>query len=178
MMTNQVKCYLMVIYHLLSIEDVKRQHRHGIISYHLWSLPLYQWVCVPQATVCDRCKVTMASVRCKQCGPTTFFCDSCTVNHHSDEDFLGNAFHTPEKWLNVRYIPWFFICILSSLRINFDRRFKYPSTLILKTIHECPTQYKKNYVVMLMQQVTRSNPICSRIINSRCSRKLMIRTTE
>ena len=32
MMTNQVK---MVIYHLLTIKDVKRQHRHGIISYHL-----------------------------------------------------------------------------------------------------------------------------------------------
>ena len=72
--------------------------------------------CIPPATVCDRCKVAMASVRCKQCGPTTFLCDSCTVNHHSDEDFLGNAFHTPEKWINVRYITCFYLyCICFSL---------------------------------------------------------------
>lgn len=57
--------------------------------------------CIPSSAVCVRCKVVAASVRCRQCGPTTLLCDMCTVEHHGDESFLGNVFHTPEKWMNV-----------------------------------------------------------------------------
>ncbi len=35
--------------------------------------------CVPPSAVCVRCKVVVASIRCKQCGPTTLLCDMCTV---------------------------------------------------------------------------------------------------
>ena len=52
--------------------------------------------CIPVDSVCVKCRNASASVHCKQCGPSAFFCIKCTIEHHSDPSYSGNAFHTPE----------------------------------------------------------------------------------
>lgn len=49
--------------------------------------------CLPPSSLCSICG-RPASVRCKVCGPITFYCEPCTEATHS----LRHPLHTPEIW--------------------------------------------------------------------------------
>ena len=50
---------------------------------------------LPPGTKCSSCRNAAAVIRCKQCGPTFFLCEECTIAMHRD----GHRFsHTPEIW--------------------------------------------------------------------------------
>ena len=50
---------------------------------------------LPLGAKCSSCRNAAAEIRCKQCGPTFFLCEECTIAMHSDGH---RFFHTPEIW--------------------------------------------------------------------------------
>lgn len=64
-------------------ESIRRELRAAVTE--MASMPLSQ--------VCLYCS-TLASIKCKQCGPKGFYCHGCFVACHSNV----NMYHVAEKW--------------------------------------------------------------------------------
>lgn len=50
--------------------------------------------CLPRDQVCTLCKTHPASIRCRQCGPYTYYCSICLEQCHS----VATILHSPEEY--------------------------------------------------------------------------------
>ena len=49
---------------------------------------------MPRDQLCVKCSIVAASLRCRKCHPSAFFCKECFLSTHT----TTNIFHVPEEW--------------------------------------------------------------------------------
>ena len=56
---------------------------------------------MPHGQQCMVCEMEDACLRCRDCGPSQFYCKSCGANLHK----FRNHFHYIEQWLAYAHLP-------------------------------------------------------------------------
>ena len=81
---------------------------------------------MPLAAVCYVCQEDDATIRCHDCAPDTFYCESCGMSMHGDVNF----YQYPERWtvscicMNInRLVPSLFLIYIALCRVKFLSQF-------------------------------------------------------